>query len=96
MRTKTVILLLTLVIGVGMSPAFAQSPNHSNAPRKINLNTATVAQLTTLPGIGPRIAERIVTYRKQHGPFKRIEEIMNVRGVGRKVFGRIRERLAVK
>ncbi len=96
MRMKTIILLLALVIVAGMSPAIAQTPNRPNASGKINLNTATVAQLTTLPGIGPRIAERIITYRKQHGPFKRIEEIMNVRGVGRKVFQRIRDHLTVK
>ena len=61
----------------------------------INLNTATVAQLGTLPGIGPKTADLIVQYRQKNGPFKKIEEIMNVRGVGEKSFLKLKARLTV-
>ena len=56
----------------------------------LNLNTATLDQLTTLPGIGPKTAERILEYRTKNGGFKKIEELMNVKGIGEKSFLKIK------
>jgi len=61
----------------------------------VNLNNATAAQIATLPGIGPKTADLVVQYRTKNGPFKKIEEIMNVRGVGEKSFLKIKDRLTV-
>ena len=61
----------------------------------INLNTATAAQIATLPGIGAKTADLVVQYRTKNGPFKKIEEIMNVRGIGEKSFLKIKDRLTV-
>ena len=61
----------------------------------INLNTATAAQLGSLPGIGPKTADLIVQYRQKNGPFKKVEEIMNVRGVGEKSFLKLKSRITV-
>jgi competence protein ComEA len=61
----------------------------------VNLNSATAAQIASLPGIGPKTADLIVQYRQKNGPFKKIEEIMNVRGVGEKSFLKIKDRLTV-
>ena len=61
----------------------------------INLNTATAAQIATLPGIGPKTADLIIQYRQKNGSFKKIEEIMNVRGVGEKSFLKLKSRLTV-
>jgi competence protein ComEA len=61
----------------------------------INLNSATAAQIASLPGIGPKTADLVVQYRVKNGPFKKIEEIMNVRGVGEKSFLKIKDRLTV-
>ena len=61
----------------------------------INLNTATPAQIASLPGIGPKTADLVVQYRTKNGPFKKIEEIMNVRGIGEKSFLKIKDRLTV-
>lgn len=61
----------------------------------VNLNSATVAQIASLPGIGPKTADLVVQYRVKNGPFKKIEEIMNVRGVGEKSFLKIKDRLTV-
>ena len=52
----------------------------------VNLNTATIEQLTTLPGVGRKTAELIVEYRTKSGGFKKIEELMNIKGIGEKTF----------
>ncbi len=51
----------------------------------ININTATATELAYLPGVGPSKAEAIIKYRKGH-PFKKVEQIMRVKGIGRKSF----------
>jgi len=61
----------------------------------VNLNSATAAQIAELPGIGPKTADLVVQYRQKNGPFKKIEEIMNVKGIGEKSFLRIKDRLTV-
>jgi competence protein ComEA len=59
-------------------------------PENIDLNTASSAQLTRLPGIGPSYAARIVAYRTEHGTFKTVDELENVKGIGRKRLEQIR------
>ena len=62
----------------------AGKPAPASTP--VNLNTATAAQIETLPGIGAKAAERILEYRQKNGGFKKIEELMNVKGIGEKSF----------
>lgn len=62
---------------------------------KVNINTATVAQLDTLPRIGPAIAQRIIDYRTANGPFQTIEEIQNVRGIGPATFEQLKDLITV-
>jgi competence protein ComEA len=62
---------------------------------KVNINTATVEQLTTLPGVGPKLAARIVEYRQKSGTFRSTQELMNVKGVGEKNFAKIEAWLSV-
>ncbi len=62
----------------------------------VNLNTATVEQLTTLPGIGESRAESIIAYRKKVGRFLDIEEIMNISGIGEAMFEKIKDRITVE
>ncbi|HWB20825.1 MAG TPA: helix-hairpin-helix domain-containing protein [Phycisphaerales bacterium] len=57
---------------------------------RVNLNSATVEELSLLPGIGPGLAERIVKHREEHGPFKSIEQLDDVWGIGPSVMGRVR------
>ncbi len=63
---------------------------------KIDLNTATLSQLNGLPGIGPVIAERILELREKSGPYKRIEDLMNIRGIGEKKFLKLKDLITVK
>lgn len=56
----------------------------------VEINTATAAELRTLPGVGERIAERIIEYREEHGGFEKTEDLMNVRGIGENTYLRLR------
>jgi competence protein ComEA len=75
------------------SPRPAAKPSTSAAI--VNLNTATVGDLEGLPGIGAKTAARIIEYRQKNGPFKKVEELMNVRGVGEKNFLKLKSQLTV-
>jgi competence protein ComEA len=61
----------------------------------VNLNTATAEQLQKLPGVGPATAKRILEYRQKNGNFKKVEELMNVRGIGEKTFLKMKPQLTV-
>ena len=61
----------------------------------VNINTASAADLEALPGIGAKTAARIIEYRQKNGPFKKIEELMNVRGVGEKNFLKLKPQITV-
>ncbi len=59
-----------------------ESTNRETLPERININTADIALLDTLPGIGPALAARIVTYREEHGPFTVVSQLTMVSGIG--------------
>ena len=75
------------------TPAAARSAASAAAP--VNLNTATLAQLQTLPGIGAKAAQRILEYRQKNGSFKKPEDLMNVKGIGEKSFLKLKPLLVV-
>lgn len=86
-------LVLSLVGIIGAPNALAADKDDGG---RININSASVEQLTELPGIGPAYAQRIVEYRKEYGPFKTIEDLLNVRGIGDRTFEKIRDRITIK
>jgi competence protein ComEA len=61
----------------------------------INLNTASAAELEALPGVGAKTAALIVEFRTKNGPFKKVEELMNVRGIGEKNFLKLKPQITV-
>jgi len=63
--------------------------------QKININTASAAELQQLPRIGEKVAQRIIDFREQHGNFQKIEEIMKVRGIGENTFANLKELITV-
>ena len=80
--------LLLAALALAALPAVA-------AEGKVNINTATEAQLQLLPRIGPAVAERIVEHRKANGQFKAPEDLMLVRGIGQKAFELLKPYVAV-
>jgi competence protein ComEA len=78
-------LLLALAIALFSGAALAA----------INLNTATKEELVALPGIGPAKAQAILDHRKAHGPFKSVEELKDVKGIGAKRFEKLKGELTV-
>lgn len=62
---------------------------------KVNINTATVEQLTTLPGVGPKLATRIVEHRQKEGAFHSVQDLLNVKGIGEKNLARIQGYVSV-
>ena len=96
------ILMLCLGLSGGTMPALAQKTAADPAaaaktaePAKVNLNSATAEQLATLPGIGAATAKLIIEHRTNAGKFNRIEELLNVKGIGEKKFEAIKDRLTV-
>lgn len=96
------VILAMLVAGTQVSLAAQKAQPQPTAPKAaasdttvINLNTATVEQLDGLPGIGAKMAARIAEYRQKNGPFKKVEDLMNVKGIGEKNFLKLKSRLTV-
>ena len=80
MRAKKMVLLC---IALAMVLAFS-APSWAGTAGKINLNKATAAELSQLKGIGMKYAERIVEFRDKNGPFKQVEDLLKVQGIGPK------------
>jgi len=80
--------------------AAPSAPSSGSAPdattTKININTASVEELDKLSGIGPSIAKAIIDYRTKNGPFKQIEDINDVKGIGDALFEKIKDQITVE
>lgn len=86
-------IMMAVIAAVALSATGLSAQSKAPAPKPtatavapVNLNTATAEQLAAIPGVGPKMAERIIDYRQKNGGFKKIEDLMNVSGVGEKSF----------
>ena len=75
---------------------FTYTPKATPPAASISLNTATAAELQRLPRIGPKMAARIIAYREAHGPFRRVQDLVRVRGIGQKTLAQLTPYLVVE
>ncbi|MEO8433026.1 MAG: helix-hairpin-helix domain-containing protein [Acidobacteriota bacterium] len=96
MNRTTLAFLAAAFVAAGPGSALAADATEAQAAKKININQASASQLAFLPRVGAKAAERIVEYRKAHGGnFGRIEELMEVKGVGEKLFQELKPYVAL-
>lgn len=87
----------SILVDSGEEPSGRSTPLENQVVDDIvNINTATLEQLTELPGIGPALAEKIILYREAHGHFGTIDDIMNVSGIGPSKFEQLKNQISVE
>ena len=91
---KAVSFVLFIFLG-GMFLFIPATDAFATTEKMVNINTASVEELATLKGIGDKIAQRIIDYRKTNGPFKKIEDIMNVKGIREKTYNGFKNQITV-
>jgi competence protein ComEA len=101
LRSVLSIAALASLLALLPSSSFAQTRSSSSAAAKaaagvvVNINTASASELDALPGIGAKTAALIVEYRQKNGPFKKLEDLMNVRGIGEKNFLKLKPQITI-
>jgi len=94
--TLLVILAMAIVSTAATgAPAAAENRAAAGGDKLVNINSADAAQLATLPQIGPKMAQRILDYRKSNGSFKRVQDLMKVKGIGEKVFAKLQPLITI-
>jgi competence protein ComEA len=96
MRTRRVAVIALAVSLLALPYALAAESGSSAAEKqRVDINTAGVEELQSLSGIGPALARRIVEHRREHGPFERVEDLLEVKGIGEKTLARFRDKITV-
>ena len=81
-----------IVLCIYLAPALAQK---TPPAQPVNLNTATIVQLETLPGIGPNTAKSIIDFRNHSGPFQRVEDLLAIKGISKSKLEKLRPYVTV-
>ena len=87
--------IAALLVATIVCPAVLAAEAKPEASATVDINSATVEELASVPGIGQVIAQRIVEFREKNGPYKSLDDLLKVQGIGEKSLAKIRERLAV-
>lgn len=94
-RPPAPVLITALFLVLGAAGLGAETSGEAAPAGKVNINQASAAQIAFLPRIGEKVAVRVVEYRKSNGPFARAEDLMEVKGIGEKLFLTLKPYLAV-
>ncbi len=101
MKKINVVMIILLALAIAMPATFSVAATKQPAKQtqiqqeKINVNTATADSLSTVPGIGPKKADRILDYRNKNGKFSSIEGLLEVKGIGEKSLKKMRPYLTI-
>ena len=98
-NTKFVVVLIVVLLAVS-GPAGATEAGDAPtvggpSPRQVDINKASAAELTAIPGVGDTLAQRIVEFREKQGPFRRVEDLLKIKGIGEKSFQKMRPHVKV-
>ncbi len=96
MKRLLVVLLSVVLFATSLPVSAVTKAPAATAVQIVNLNAASATELQALPGIGQVTADRIVAYRTEHGAFARVEDLIQVKGVGDKTLEKIRSQLVLK
>jgi competence protein ComEA len=92
---RVVVSVLAFALAVVLSTGLAVAAGKPAPAGKVNINTASAEQLEELPGVGAKLAARIVEYRQKSGGFKKVEDLMNIQGIGERNFLRLKPLVTV-
>ena len=88
---RAALLLALLLLAIGAFPASVdRTPSEKNSPQPVDVNSASAAELQKLLGVGPATAGAIIHHRTRSGPFRRVEELLIIRGISRAKLRRLR------
>ena len=97
-RSRWIVVMLAaglVAAAAGGSVGAATAETKDGAQAKVDINKATESELMTVSGIGETLAKRIVEFRDKNGPYRRLEDLMKVQGIGEKSFEKLRSHLTV-
>lgn len=93
---KSLHIFTLIAVLLSLSTVAMATESGSSASGVVNINTADASQLSLLPRIGEKVAQRIIEYRTEHGPFKKATDLMQVKGIGAKTFEGLSSYVAVE
>ena len=91
----SLLVIMAMAALATVSLAAVEKPAATGKDKLVNINTADAAQLATLPQVGAKMAQRILDYRKSSGGFKRVQDLMKVKGIGEKVFAKLQPLITI-
>lgn len=94
-QTKKLLTLMVILAMAAVSTVSLSAADKPAAGDKVNINTADAGQLVSLPQVGPKMAQRILDFRKSNGNFKRVQDLMKVKGIGEKIFAKLQPLITI-